>query len=84
MKIYEPKDKTPAKSWALALVRVGNGVELRAVDATTGACIAYLATFYGDGTVRNHGGVNGVLQGDGYDPAEHGNKFDGAGRLIIE
>ena len=84
MEIYKENEETK-KSWALKLERdYNNDVDLNAVDSTTGECITNLITFCPDGRVLPIVEAKNSLEYNGYDPHEHGNKFDSSGRLIIE
>ena len=78
MKVYKGTGQTK-KSWAIELTDDGR---INAVDAVTGKVIACLIVFE-QGVVRAIMRVNGAIEYDGYDPFEHGNKFDEEGRIVI-
>lgn len=86
MKIFDSKNNTN-KSWALKLSTYPveeKTVVISAVDSNTGNHITYLIMFELEGTIVIPAFAEDALQEKGYDPHEHGNKFDSAGRIIIE
>lgn len=82
MKIYNEEETK--KSWAVKLHEDGVDSYLNAVDSETGKFIAHLISFHDKGDIVLVRGAKEALVSCGYIPHEHGNEFDGAGRLIIE
>lgn len=82
MKIYSEKEKVK-KSWSLQFEQMENDVYVNAVDSITGEIIAHLMSFYEGGKISFTRSAKGNLERHGYDPHEHGNNFDGDGRLVI-
>lgn len=76
-----PKDKD-RKHWSLRLFQEGSDAELFAVDSITGEKIAYLLSFTKDGGVYAVGAAKESLEKLGYDPYEHGNKFNRFGCIV--
>ena len=86
MRIYE-EEENQGKSWSLKLERSdydGRRAMLLAVDSETGEKICNLLVFSNTGNVERDVIVDKLLRQKGYDPHEHGNKFDGHGRIIIK
>jgi hypothetical protein len=82
MRMYD--NKNVGRSWVIALgYDSEHSVMLDAVDSVTGEWIATLLIFHSDGTVERDVGAYQTIKGDGYDPHEHGNKFDDDGCLIV-
>ena len=79
MKIYKENEK----HWVMKLEQDDRFTHLLAVDARTGKSIACLLEFDRDGEVHPIKFAFVALQGQGYDPYEHNNKYDLAGALII-
>ena len=82
MKIYNEK-KAGKKSWSIKLVADDDSVDVIAVDSGTGERIVYLISFQNDGEVVACAAVRSVLVREGYDPHEHGNKFNDNGSLVV-
>ena len=82
MKVFN--EEKAKKSWALRLEQIGNNVNLRAVDAKTGEAICTFISFREAGVVSCFTGSLQALDESGYDPFEHGNKFETAsGKIVI-
>ena len=76
MKMYE---ENPPKSWAVKLQQESS-VCLVAVDAISGELIAYLINLTEHKKSPN---VPECLEGEGYNPHEHGTQYDKYGRIIL-
>lgn len=84
MEIFDKSSKGK-KSWSLRLDKITTkSCALSAVDSNTGEHIAFLIDFYSDGSVVTSYNAMLALQASGYDPYEHGNRFDTGGKIIIE
>ena len=81
MKIHNSKNK---KSWSIRLCEdTYFNAEVIACDSGTGKHICYLIGFVNDGSVILYKQTKSHLFENGYNPYEHGNKFDKEGRIII-
>lgn len=84
MKIYE-ENKAIQKSWGLKLEKdVFGKIHLNAVDSESGKFITYILYFHESGKITNCLDTWHNLYIRDYNPHEHGNKFDGWGRIIIQ
>lgn len=86
MKIFYKKYQKTVKSWALFFKeghRDGN-VGIIAVDSESGEFICTIMLFLRDGRVVRSHGVLSTFKLKGYDPGEHNNAFDDAGRIVIK
>lgn len=81
MKLYG--EENPSKSWALSFKRECSDVILVACDASTGRIICNIIFFKKNGKITIATSAKKAIENNGYDPYEHGNKFDKEGRIII-
>lgn len=83
MKMYRKSERN--KSWAIAMIADNpETVTVEAVDSVTGIWLATLIVFHSNGVVERDTSVYACLDGEGYDPFEHGNRFDDDGRIIVD
>ena len=72
------------KSWVLRLIQSEYQVNLYAVDSQTGDPICPLVIFYTDGSILTMIKSRDTLEKKGYNPFEHGNKFETeSGKIVI-
>lgn len=84
MKIFEGNEAVK-KSWSIKLINDEDFDEpfLVAVDSVTGKVIAYLINFSDNGEIVTVIDAHQDLYDNGYNPFEHGNKFDDSGRIRV-
>ena len=83
MKVFN--EEKAKKSWALRLEQIGSDAHLRGVDSKTGKSICTFVGFFEKGNIVWQNGALHALKDAGYDPFEHGNKFEtGSGKIIVE
>lgn len=80
MKVFE--NESTKKSWSIKLTGNENSSEIVACDSQSGDFICYLITF-AKGVIASNIAAKNVLEKFGYNPYEHRNKFDKAGKIII-
>jgi len=81
MKIYKEEERE--KSWALELINEENDIVLAAVDSDTGEYIGSIIRFFADGDITPSVNLYKAFIDKGYDPYEHGNKFNDEGSISI-
>ena len=83
MKVFN--EEKAKKSWALRLEQQENDVNLSGVDSKTGEFICLFIVFRETGSAVFQPGALHALEQAGYNPFEHGNKFEtGSGKIIVE
>lgn len=82
MKKYQKN--TNKKQWCIELIETRKDcIEVIAVDKATGEDVASLIRFDSNGDVKSTKGAKGAIEANGYDPAEHRNKWGVDGQLIV-
>ena len=80
-------NKEIKKSWCIKLMdgeKVhSQKLHLKCVDSYTGQPICPILTFHANGPISVHDGVQGCLQGQGYDPHEHNTQFGFKGNMVM-
>lgn len=82
LKLYsKPKNK----SWSIKMEERENGdIMVVAVDSTTGENIATIIIFDISGDIMSCIHARRILDGFGYGPYEHGNKYNDDGSIVIK